>query len=260
MGVDASASSSPAQERVIELYQFPPHPDMPLPVSTSPFCAKLEAYLRLTKRPYVARNGSPLKSPAKTVPYVERGVGVGLEADSADIIATLEAEGPSLDSEVVRKDALVKELTELAEERMYFTILYACFVQHDGWKEHVAGVKASLPFVLRPLLCGRIRRGQIKKAAQHGCTNDTTAFAASAADVARLAQVLSAVGGDGFLLGSDPHVVDCSVYAMLLAAAYITHPNPLTDAIRAQPVVMRYIERMTDAVGFDSLPAPRYIH
>src|SRR5690554_1625083 len=69
------------------LHQFPPA--FGLPISESPPCAKVEAYLRLTKTPYIVGSGDTRRSPNKMVPYIRWPDGT-LQGESGDIIARLE--------------------------------------------------------------------------------------------------------------------------------------------------------------------------
>src|SRR5690554_190001 len=71
------------------LHQFPPA--FGLPISESPPCAKVEAYLRLTKIPYTVAPGDIRRSPNKLVPYIRWPDGT-LQGESGDIIARLEGQ------------------------------------------------------------------------------------------------------------------------------------------------------------------------
>jgi glutathione S-transferase len=235
---------------MITLYQYPPAFD--LPVSVSPFCAKLEAYLRLTGRAYTTAKASPPRSPNGLVPYVARD-GVVI-ADSADIIATLEAEGPALDDDLVPAEiALSAELLGISEQGLYFALLYSRFTDDAGWAHQVGAVRAVLPWFLG-FMTGWIRRSQRLKAAEHGCVDDASTYRKGGTDLERVSQVL---GDQPFLLGEQPHVVDCSVWANLLHACHTRSPNPLTDAVRADRRLMAYVQRMNEELELE-VPAPRY--
>ena len=72
---------------MIKLYQFKPAWGLPNP---SPFCMKVETYLRMAGLPYEAINGAlPFKAPKKKLPYIEDGT--QLIADSGFILEYLKA-------------------------------------------------------------------------------------------------------------------------------------------------------------------------
>ena len=67
---------------MIKLYQFNPAWGLPNP---SPFCMKVETYLRMVGLPYEVVNGTmPFKAPKKKLPYIEDGARI--VADSGFII------------------------------------------------------------------------------------------------------------------------------------------------------------------------------
>jgi glutathione S-transferase len=70
---------------MIKLYQFNPAWGLPNP---SPFCMKVETYLRMASLPYEAINNAvPFKAPKKKLPYIEDGT--RLVADSGFILKYL---------------------------------------------------------------------------------------------------------------------------------------------------------------------------
>ena len=145
-----------------------------------------------------------------------------------------------------------QELLALTEQRLYFAILHSRFTDDAGWTHQVDAVKAALPWFLR-FLTGMIRRSQIKKTAANGVGDGEDGYVNAVSDVARITEVLA---DQPFLLGDSPHIVDCSVWAHLLQASHTRSPNPLTDAVRAAPTLMAYIERVNERLKFDVPPPP----
>lgn len=222
---------------MITIFQFPPA--FGLPVSVSPYCAKLEAYLRLTGRKYATAVGDVRKSPNKAVPYVT-GLGDGLVADSHDIISELERQGPTLDEGLSTEDAeLGFRLERRAESDLYFACLHARFVEDAGWAHQKATVKALVPWVLSPILVPVIRSSQVKKCRENDFP-DAGSYprAESAAD-----EIAEQLGDKPFLFGDDPRIADCSVWANLLQNAYTPSANPARDAVRGSSKLVDYIER-----------------
>ena len=117
---------------MVTLYQLPSA--FGLPVSVSPFCTKLEAYLKLAGHDYRVVTGGPQKSPTRRVPFVTFGDG-RVVPDSSDIIAEFEFDAPRLDRNM-RPDEfrLAGVLQDLAEGPIYHGCLYARFVEDGGWR------------------------------------------------------------------------------------------------------------------------------
>ncbi len=231
---------------MITLYQFPPA--FGLPVSVSPYCAKVELYLRLTGREYETAKGNLFKSPNRLVPYVRWPDGT-LGADSAEIIARLEKEGPALD-EGFEGGPLVPEIEVLAAGVHYFAALYARFGEDEGWAHQKAAVKAIVPRVLAPILCPLIRKSQIKRCTDAGFTGHE-AYERANAGLARISEVL----GEGpFLFGDAPRTVDCSVWGSLVQVVSTFSPNPSRDALRADERLVAYVHRLAERADL-KLPA-----
>jgi glutathione S-transferase len=232
--------------KVTTLYQFMPMPNDVPQVSSSPFCAKVEAYLILTGRPYETIAGSPPFAPTKTVPYVAYG---GEKfGDSQAIIDRFESE-TSGSYKTLEKGALSadqrstsQEVLELVEKKLYFSLLYSKFALDQGWEHQIEEVKFGLPWILRCCLPGRIRAAQIEKCAVHGCSSADTAFSDVGAYLQRLTEVL---GDQPFLFGEEPRVADCSLFGFLVNAKDTRYTNPLATAVRENDRLMDFLARMT---------------
>lgn len=225
---------------MITLYQFPPA--YGLPVSVSPYCAKVELYLRLTDRTYGVAHGDVRKSPNKKVPYVRWPDGA-LEAESGAIIARLEADGPRLDDGLSEADrATGAALEARAEREIYFATLYARFTESAGWAHQQAAVRQLLPGFLAPLLLPIIRRSQVKLCRHNGF--------ATAADYAKGTDAVSAIsaalGDKPFLLGDAPRTADCAVWGQVLQCAWSANPSPPREAIRGDARLMAWLRRLAE--------------
>ena len=224
---------------MITVYQLPQAFD--LPVSVSPFCAKLEAYLRLTGHPYETAIGDKFKAPAGTMPYVKMPNGSMLSTSTA-VVDALEQAGPGLDNAL---DDTARErgetLRELAEDQLYWPLLYSRFGDPAGWTHQVAAVRPIVPWLLRPVLIPVIKRSQVKRCAEHGWTEQADIYTRGVAVVDALADAL----GDGdWFLGDAPHSVDCAVWAPVMHASYTRSDNPLTAAVRGHDNLMAFVDRL----------------
>ena len=105
---------------MIKLYQFTPAFGLP---NASPFCMKLETYLRMAALPYDApANANMMKSPKGKMPYIEDGAKV--LGDSGLIIAYLKATyGDPLDAALSSAERAVSlAFQRLLEENLYWAL------------------------------------------------------------------------------------------------------------------------------------------
>lgn len=222
----------------ITLFQFPVA--FGLPVSVSPYCAKVELYFRLTGRDYVTAKGNVFLSPNRKVPYVKWPEGKK-QAESDAIIARLEAEGPALNAGA-SEDQLgsVHGLVSQSQRILYYACLQSRF--SDGWEHQEPTVRALVPGLLAWLAVPAIRKDQLKLCANQGFS--TPADAARAEPV--VDAIADALGGKDFILGDAPRTPDCDLWAMLSASAYTLVDSPARAAVRSKPTLMAYIQRLAD--------------
>lgn len=230
----------------IMLHQFPPA--FGLPVSVSPYCAKLEAYLRVTKREYTTTKGLPMGAPTKTVPFVtwEDGSRTG---DSDAIVARLEAEGPALDAELsdAAKQAEVP-LFEGARDALYYATLYARF--GEGWEHQKATVKALAPPGLGWLLAPIIRADQVRKCRARGADGD------GAVAVAVVDAIAERLGDQPFLHGDSIHVIDCDLWGHLVQVAFTPVDFPARAALRGHSNLVAWLMRVAERGEMRLPPMP----
>lgn len=226
---------------MITIHQFPPAHG--LPVSASPFCTKLEVYLRLAGHEYDTAVGDVRKSPTKTVPYVSGLDGDAFVADSREIIRRLEHLGPTLDEGISEADTkLGRELEAEAEQHLYFACLSTRFVNADGWAHQKPVVKALVPALLTPVITPMIRKSQVKKCREAGFP-DGGGFDHALKTLDRIEETL---GDWKFLFGDAPRVGDCSVWANLVHNAYDPVPSPVRDKLRSRHMLLDYIDRVAE--------------
>jgi glutathione S-transferase len=234
----------------IKLHQFPPASG--LPVSASPYCVRVEVYLRLTDREFeVVEASDPRKSPTKEVPWVTFADG-SVMGDSGKIIEHLEAEGPSLDewlSDEQRTQS--RELIERVDAPIYFSSLYYNFVDDEGWARQKKYIGARLPWALRLFLPAIIRKTQVVKCAKHGFTDRSDYGKA----VTAIGELSEALGDKPFLMGDEPAVADCCLWPQLLGCMNTDQSTPARDAARGDDRLQDYMERVAERVG---LKIPSY--
>ena len=183
----------------------------------SPFCAKLETYLRMAEVPYRTAKLARGESPTGKIPYVE--LDGKLVGDSQLIIDELErrrvAQGkPALDAGLSAAElAIARATRRMLEDGFYFVMLYVRWQLDGSYPAMRDEFKKILPGFLVPI----IRRDIGKKLHGQG-TGRYGAEAILAMGIADLDAVADLLGDKPFFLGDAPRTIDASVYAFVEAA------------------------------------------
>lgn len=226
---------------VITLFQPPPAWGMP---SMSPFCIKVETYLRMVDLPYKVRGGDPRRNPKGKIPWIEDdGQRV---PDSSDIVDHLKAtHGDPLDRELTelqRAEALLARRT--IEEHLYWVLVYSRWVEPEGYV-HVRGMILKLmPKFIGPLLMDRVIRKRVAGYLQaHGIGRHAPAdiYRRGCEDLSALAVLL---GDKPYLLGEQPTSIDASLYGFCVALWLFPADNPIKRHMATLGNLVAYTERM----------------
>jgi hypothetical protein len=143
----------------IKLFQFPRMFGIP---NLSPFCCKLETWLRIAGVPYeVVETPDPRKGPKGKLPFIE-DAGVRI-ADTSLIIDHLgRTRGVDPDAGLDASQRAIALLAQRTLEEHYgFILAYTHLVRDEGL-QHTGARFDSMPAIVRPLVGGLVRR-QIKK-------------------------------------------------------------------------------------------------
>lgn len=233
---------------MITLFQFAPA--FGLPFSVSPYCTKVELYLRLTDREYTCGVGNRRTSPNGRVPYVQWPDG-SISAESDQIIARLESQGPRLDKGLAPSEsAQHDDMVALAQSVVYFAGLYSRFSE-PGWTYQKPTVRGRVPGLLAWGAVPAIRRSQLKLCARGGFGSVTD----TGKPVAAIEAIEKRLGRNDFLFGNrGPRVADCAVWAMLTHTAFTLVSSPGRQAVRGSERLMAYIHRLASRSEFKLPP------
>jgi len=225
---------------MITLYQFPPAFGLPNP---SPFCFKVENYLRMTGEPFELKSGNPQKAPKGKLPFIKDG-GVVI-SDSTHILDHLKkTRGDKLDKDLSAHDrALAHLIRRTFEEGLYFCLVYSRWVDDVGWQAGKDTFFATMPAIARAIVPGIARR-MIKKqvhAQGTGRHAPEDIYAIAAEDVAAMAEIL---GEKPYFLGDSPTSVDATAYAFLALMLWTPLPEAVLAAVKKHPNLVAYCERM----------------
>ncbi len=209
----------------------------------SPFCTKLETYLRMTQIPYELAPMSMSRAPKGKIPYVViDGEAVG---DSQLILERLERERGerALDHGLTERErAIGRSVRRMLEEATYFTGVYLRWITDDGYAVISEEMKKVLPGPAG-LIVRMIRRSARKSLHSQGTGRHSHAdiVAMAAADYEAVSQIL---GDRPFLLGESPRTVDATVYAFVEGVLRPPLDTEVRRAVRAKANLVSYAERM----------------
>ena len=226
---------------MITLNQFPPALNLP---NASPFCMKLELYLRMAGLHYENRYTLELhRTPKGKLPWIDDDGTV--VADSGLIIEYLKGKyGDPLDrnlGQVERAQALA--IARLFEDHLYWTMLHDRWIAAPGWEMTRAAFFAGLPWPLRVVVPGVARRGIRAELQGHGMGRHTPEqiHALGVADIDALAALL---GDKSYFLGDHPTSIDAIAAAFLANILMVPLASPIKDAAVGHANLSAYCQRM----------------
>jgi glutathione S-transferase len=226
---------------MITLYQFAPAFGLP---NASPFCMKLETYLRMAGLSFeIAPRVNIRRAPKGKLPYIEdNGRRIG---DSSLIIDYLKATyGDPLDGALSAQDrAVALAFRRLMEENLYWAVLHGRWVEPEGWAATREAFFSRLPVLLRWFLPGMVRRMLIRELHGHGMGRHRPEEiqAIGCADVTALADFL---GDKPFFMGEHPTSLDAVGYAFLANILWAPLDSALRRHARKYPQFEAYCQRM----------------
>lgn len=222
------------------LWQSPPCWGTP---SSSPFCIKLEAWLRMGGVAYEARvlAGLP-RSPTRKIPYVELADG-RLIADSGVIMETLGRErGIDLDAGLdPRARGLAVAARRLLEDHLYWVIAWDRWIPAAHWTKTRQAYFGGLPGPLRWLVPPLARRAV--RQALHGQGVGRMSDAALLDRLNQDLDALSALLGDQEHLLGRPATIDAILFAFVLAALRPPFDGPVQRAVAERTNLVRFCGR-----------------
>lgn len=225
---------------MITLYQFAPAFGLPNP---SPFCFKVENYLRMTGEAFEIKRGNPQKAPKGKLPFIKDG-GV-VVSDSAHILEHLKkTRGDKLDKGLTPADrAVAHAVRRMLEDGLYFCLMYGRWVDEAGWGPAKEAFFSEMPAIARALVPGIARRMAKKQAHAQGTGRHAAedVYAMADADAGALSDIL---GDRPYLLGDSPTSVDATAYAFLALVLWSPLPAGLTGSVEKHANLVAYCERM----------------
>lgn len=226
---------------MIKLYQFPPLWNLP---NASPFCMKLETYLRMVNIPYEIINvANPRKNPKGKLPCInDNGKKI---SDSGFIIDYLQKTyDDPLDSHLTKEQkASALALRRMLEEHLYWIIVYSRWIDERYWaitkKAFFNHLKGPLHYFLPALVQKKLGRDLHQQGI--GRHSVTEIYQLGIEDLRALSIALEQTP---FCMGDTPSSIDACIYAFLANILYPPIPSPLQDYAASQQHFIDYCARM----------------
>lgn len=228
---------------MIKLYQFPSRKNIP---NLSPFCMKLETYLRMAKLPFEIVTTMDLrKTPKGKLPYICDGDKI--IADSGFIIDYLkQTYGDPLDqhlSDQQKAEALAWR--RLMEEHLYWSLVYSRWIDETNWPKIKARVFARLPFLIRSFVANRVQNRVRSRLVGHGIGLHTQ-MEIYQLGMQDLMAIATHLGQKSFFMGEEPTSIDACLYAYLANFIESEAQSPMVAYCKSNPAFLAYCARMKE--------------
>ena len=226
---------------MIKLHQFAPAFGLP---NASPFCMKVETYLRMAGLPHeLVNSGDIFRAPKKKLPFIDDGG--ELVADSSFIIDHLKSRhGDPLDGGLSALDRAVgTAFQRLFEENLYWAVVHTRWVDPAGWRLTREAFFGGLSAPLRAVVPVLARRGITAQLRGQGMGRHT-AEEIHAIGCRDLNAVANFLGRKPWMLGDAPSSLDAIAYAFLANVLWAPLDTPLRRHAAARPTLQAYCERM----------------
>jgi len=226
---------------MIRLYQFPSYWNLP---SASPFCIKLETYLKLTKIPYEIKiTNDPRPAPKGKLPFIKDGDKI--IADTSLIIEYLKKTyGDKLDTNLTpEQKSIATAVQRLCEEHLYWLIVYDRWVADSGWKVINPVFFSILSGPIKWFLPNIIRKKQKKACYIQGIGrfSDEERFALGKQNIDAIVNLL---GSKPYFFGDQPTSIDATLWGMITPLLNTPIPSKLREYAGNIPVLVEYDKRM----------------
>jgi len=211
--------------------------------SVSPFCLKVDAFLRMTSIPHASVTAStPFGAPKRKAPWIEHeGRTLG---DSTFIIAYL------IDRFGVDPDAGLSAdqrgravaIQRLVEENLYWVMVFDRWVRDENWPVLKQSVLGQVPSAVRRVVAPIARRGVKRQLVGHGMGlhSPEEIEAIARRDLEALAGML---GDRDWFLGDTPTLVDATVFSLLANIRYVAFESPMKAMIDNHPNLAGHVDR-----------------
>ena len=228
---------------MITLFQFYRVWGLP---NASPFCMKVETYLRMVKLPYENKFvNNPQKSPKRKLPHIK--MDGKFYSDSEMIIDELKRRfGDTLDKGLSEEQKALAVLIDLAlGERLYWIMVYLRWQDNEGWEHMKETMFVKLPALAKLFVPNMIRKYMFKQLNQQGMGRHSREEVLQLG-IKNLEAMVSLLGEKKYVLGDKPTSVDATAFAFLANIIWSPLDDPFKRFALEQNNIITYCNRMWD--------------
>ena len=228
-----------AMHQTIKLFQFPRMFAIP---NLSPFCCKLETWLRIARIPYeIIDTPDPRKGPKGKLPFIE-DAGLRIADTSVIVDHLITTRGVDPDAHLdAQQRAIALLVQRTLEEHYAFVLAYTHLVRDEG-VQHTRARFESVPAIVRPMVADFVRTRVKKLLWYQGVLRHSHENIIESA--IRDWRAVLTVMGSPFFFGDEPTGVDAIVFGALATTVLTPITSPIRDFLSSQPGCLAYAERM----------------
>lgn len=226
---------------MITLYQFPKTATFP---NLSPFCVKLETYLKMANIPYdVVLTTKTDKSPKGKMPYIKYND--VMMSDSSFIIEKLMQDfGDSTEthlSPALKAQGLA--IQRLCEDHLAYALMYFRWIDDTSWPFFKEIVFGKMPTPLKLAIPKIVQKGVRTKLKENGILDHSRdeILQLSKQNLKALSDIL---GDQKFFFGDRPTLTDAIVFAFVGMIHFENFDNPLKTILKGFPELKNHSENM----------------
>lgn len=212
--------------------------------SVSPFCLKLDAFLRITGIPHKAVTAAtPFGGPKGKAPWIEHeGKKIGDSGFIIEYLRTRFGVDPEKGLSAAERGVGLA-LRRLIEENLYWTMVYDRWMVDDNWKNFRSVVFGGIPAPVRYVIPVVARRGVRQQLRGHGLGVHSAAeiHEIGRRDIGALADVL---GEKLYFLGNEPSEIDAIAYGQLANIMLVPIASPVKDEALSWKNLVAFVDRV----------------
>lgn len=211
--------------------------------SVSPFCLKLDAFLRMAGIAHESVTAStPFGGPMGKAPWIEHN---GRKIGDSSLIVSYLIDRFGIDPDAALSPAQRGQavaIQRLIEENLYWAMVYDRWVRPENWPILKGSVLGGIPAPLRAVLAPIARRGVRKQLNGHGLGLHSEANIAAIAgrDIDALAGMLR---DQTWFFGEQPTLTDAVVFSLLANIHYPAFASPMKAMIEEHPNLAAFVDR-----------------
>jgi glutathione S-transferase len=231
---------------MLTLIQFPRAPGV---MNASPFCMKIEVFLKLAGLPYQLDDRQlPMRLPKGKLPALRDGD--TLVCDSQAILEHLQQRYRDQLPPALRLPERGADLAlrRMLEEHSYFAALWGRWIDDTAFGVVGPAFFGHVPKLLRGPVAALVRRKMRRDLIGQGMGRHGPAEIAARA-CADLTAVQAMLGDRLFFGGDAPSALDATVYAFLANTLFVAIDTPVRRHLQAQAPLVAYCARMEALVG-----------